>query len=625
MDLTPWPRSLRTAGILFVILAAGLVLKLAQAVLMPIALSALIAFVLHPLVRRGQRLGLPRAVSVVLVVSLASLIVAVIGYFASAQVSSLALELPQYSRNIEEKVTTFKTWMRQGTFEQVSQLAARIDERSDRRAADEVTERGSQLPLPGDPAKPVDSHHAGTAAGVPFYPISGDGLTGVPFLSTFLGSLGTAGVVVVLVTFFLIYQVEIRDRLVVITGRGALATTTKALQDAGARISRYLLMQLIINASYGLVVGIGLAVLGVPYAMVWGVLCGCVRYFPYVGPWIGASLPLVMSLITSSGWTQPIAVAAMFIVIELLSNNVMEPLLYGHSVGLSGISVILAAVVWTWLWGPLGLVLATPMTVCLVVLGKHVPGLRVFDQLLGDPPTVGPPVRLYQRLLAGDSAEADELIGAAMAENPVVRVCDDLLLPALDLALYDLKSGVIDHYDADQIRAQLSEFIEDLPVSEEGGPRPSHAGQNGAAALEGTSRVVGIAARSDVEELPLEMLGRILPWNHCRFDILSTKLLLSERFLQLREDPPDVLCISVCRATELMHARRICRTARQYLPSLKVFVARWLESDTAQDNQQLLDAGANQIVTSLDELMRLIRATVDLRNGRVSEAVPAQA
>jgi predicted PurR-regulated permease PerM len=619
---TSWPRPLRTAGILIAVLAVGLILKLAQAVLMPIALAALIAFVLQPLVKRGQRWGIPRIPAVVAVVVAASVLVGIVGYFASAQVNSLALELPQYSRNIEEKVTALKTWMREGPIERVSALVARIDERTDRRAAEETTRRGMPGML-GDAGKLVPARDAGTAENGALAADAGSPLGGIPFLSAVLGSLGTAGIIIVLVTFFLAYQAEIRDRIVVITGRGALATTTKALQDAGARISRYLLMQFVINASYGLVVGIGLALLGVPYATVWGLLAGCVRYFPYVGPWIGACLPLLLSLVTSSGWTQPLLVAALFIVVELLSNNVMEPLLYGHSVGLSGVAVILAAVIWAWLWGPIGLVLSTPITACLVVLGKHVPGLRIFDQLLGAPPAVSAPIRLYQRLLAGDSAEADELITTALDNTSVVKVCDDLLIPALDLATSDLRAGVIDQYDADQIREQMREFIEDLPREQVSHSRSADA-HNGAA--DGAhARVVGMAARSAEEELALEMLGCTLSETRYRFELLSTQLLLSERFLQLGEDPPDVLCLSLCRATELMHARRICRTARATLPSMKVVVARWLERPDAHGNQQLIEAGATQIVASLEELQRAIGTLLQLQRRKPEVAAPAGA
>jgi hypothetical protein len=237
---------------------------------------------------------------------------------------------------------------------------------------------------------------------------------------------------------------------------------------------------------------------------------------------------------------------------------------------------------------------------------------------------VSAPIRLYQRLLARDSAEADELITAALDDTSVVEACDQLLIPALDLATADLKAGVIDQYDADQIGEQLREFIAELPCHPDSQSAPPVV-HNGSAA-DSHARVVGMAARSPEEELALEMLGCTLSETRYRFELLSTQLLLSERFLQLREDPPDVLCLSLCRATDLMHARRVCRTARTMLPAMKVVVARWLERPDAHGNQQLMEAGATQVVFSLDELQRAIGNLLQLQGRRVPEQpVPAGA
>ena len=234
---------------------------------------------------------------------------------------------------------------------------------------------------------------------------------------------------------------DLRNRLIGLVGSGQLTVTTRALDDAGQRISRYLLMQFIINGSYGLAAGLGLFFLGVPYAVLWGFLAAVFRYIPYVGPWIAAFFPIIISLVAFPGWGQLALVIGLFVLLELWSNLLMEPWLYGHSIGVSEVGLLVVTGFWTWLWGPIGLVLATPLTVCLVVLGRHVPQLHFFDLLFGKAPALAPPVIYYQRLLARDQEEATEVVEDYVKAHSLEKVYDEVLIPALLLAWQDRQQG----------------------------------------------------------------------------------------------------------------------------------------------------------------------------------------
>ena len=215
---------------------------------------------------------------------------------------------------------------------------------------------------------------------------------------TLLEVLGTTGIVIVLVVFFLVRREDLRDRFIHLVGKGHVTVTTQMLEDADTRVSRYLSMLFLVNVTFGISVGIGLYLIGVPNAILWGILAAALRFIPYIGPWIAAAMPIGLSMAISTGWVAPILTVGLFVVLELFSNNVLEPWLYGKNTGVSAVAVLVAAVFWTWLWGPVGLLLATPLTVCLLVVGKHVPQLSFLDILLGNEPVFEPKKRIYQRL-----------------------------------------------------------------------------------------------------------------------------------------------------------------------------------------------------------------------------------
>jgi hypothetical protein len=289
------------------------------------------------------------------------------------------------------------------------------------------------------------------------------------YLGTLLGPLGTAGIVIVFVIFMLIGREDLRDRIIRLVGEGQLNITTQALDDAATRISRYLVAQAIVNGSYGAAISLGLWLIGVtladgwfPSFVLWGLLCALLRFIPYIGPWIAAAFPLILSLAVYPGYSVFFAVAGMFIIVELLSNNFMEPWLYGSSTGMSAVAVLVAAVFWTWLWGPIGLLLSTPLTVCIVVVGKYVPQFRFFDILLGDQPVLSPAERIYQRLLAMDAEEAADVAEEQLESSSLEAVYDQVLLPALAMAEQDRHADQLDDRRGLFIRDALRDIIDEL-------------------------------------------------------------------------------------------------------------------------------------------------------------------
>jgi len=299
--------------------------------------------------------------------------------------------------------------------------------------------------------------------------------------------------------------------------------TTRALDDAGQRISRYLLMQFIINGSYGVAMGLGLFFLGVPYAVLWGFLAAVFRYVPYVGPWIAAVFPITISLVAFPGWERLAMVLGLFLLLELWSNLLMEPWLYGHSIGVSEVGLLVVTGFWTWLWGPIGLVLATPLTVCLVVLGRHVPHLYFFDMLLGSTPALDPPVIYYQRLLAQDQEDAMTLVEEYVRAHTLERVYDDVLIPALLLAWQDRKQRILLGEDEAFILQATQDIVVELEALM---PEPAvgeAANEDAAVSMRLPTWIVGCPAHHEAEEVIVQMLRQLMQPTGCRVEVISTR------------------------------------------------------------------------------------------------------
>ncbi|HEV3255433.1 MAG TPA: AI-2E family transporter [Gemmataceae bacterium] len=555
-------------------------LYLAQKILIPLSLAVLLAFILSPVVDVLQRRGLWRVPSVLVVVSLSFLLLGGIGLGLTLQLKSLAADLPRYQKNIAQKIAGLRE-VGQGTL--LQDLQDMVKGITDGLSNEDQSKEGEPPVVRLESSRlPGFERAAGQAA-------------------EFLAS---AGLVVVLLVFMLIRREDLRNRLVRLVAHGRLVTTTRAFEEGARRLSRFLLMQLVINASFGLALGLGLFVIGVPYPLLWGILATTLRFLPYVGSLL-TMVPLVLfGVAVFPTWTQPILVLALLVVLEVSTANVVEPLLFGHSTGVAPIALLAAAAFWTWLWGPIGLVLSTPLTACLVVLGRFVPHLEFLGVLLGDDPALDPEVTYYQRLLARDQDEATDLVEEFLQTHPREAVYDQVLAPALVLAKRDRESGALTPADEQFIVQVTRDIMDDLVMPQQQHPldtaetTPTEATEPARAKVP----VFGCPARDQEDELALHMFGHLLAPSGCQVEVLSAQMLTGEVVSRVQKERPAIVCIAALPPGGLAQTRYLCKRLRAQFPGLRIVVGRWgLSEHSDRVREQLLSAGADQVVTTLIE------------------------
>jgi predicted PurR-regulated permease PerM len=423
-------------------------------IFVPVALAVLLSFVLAPFVRRLQSLRIPRTASVLIVVFFGFAIIFSLGGLMVSEATRLAARLPGYQQTLSDKVESLRGLMGgSGTLEQASTV---------------LKELGKELQH-GDTSGQSDTgltrQGSGQAIPIPVevkQPDPGALTTLAKIIEPLLSPLTRTGIVVIFVSFILLQREDLRNRLVRLAGSGDIQRTTAALDDAGKRLSKLFLTQIMFNAVFGLAIGVGLEFIGVPSAPLWGLIAMILRFVPYIGALISAIFPLILAAAVGSGWQMLVLTALLFVVLEVLAGQVVEPLVYGHSSGLSPVAVILSASFWTWLWGPIGLVMATPLTVCLVVVGRHVERLKFLEIMLGDRPPLTPPELVYQRMLAGDPLEAAEQAHAFLKESSLRGYCDAILLEGLRLAEADRRLGHLDDERLTRIASTVDELLADL-------------------------------------------------------------------------------------------------------------------------------------------------------------------
>ncbi len=602
-----------------VILLAGTVIGLvivltliwARPVLIPIAMAVLLTFLLNPLVRALQRRGLGRLGSVMLAVAAAGIVLVTVGMMVTNEVASVLAKLPQHTSIIKAKVQSLR---RLYSGKLIGQFETMVDEIS-REFQESPT--GKSLVL-NKPPSLVPERNASPEG------VASPNMTSFPWMSLtgYLGSalevLGTLAFSMILLVFFLLGREDLRDRIVLLAGKARLALTSKALEEVTERITRYIVMVALLNGGYGIVMAIGLYVLHVPNAFLWGFLAAGLRFIPYVGPWIGAIFPIVMSLATSDGWSFPLAVFGYIVVLELISNNVIEPLAFGHSTGVSPTALIISAAFWMYLWGPIGLVLSAPIAVCLVVLGKNISQLGFLNLLLGDGPALRAQVGLYQRLMLGDQLEASELILQRIKTTPVEEVYDALLIPSLNYTRRDLLRDYLTGDDQRMIVEGMRKTL--LVVDESAHPSVvktlsstdplAHSVQ----ALDLSAKlqlpvVLGCPARDDTDEVGLEMLRQLLNPNRCTLEVASVEMLVSELVSQIVVNPPVAICIASLPPGGMSHARYLCKRLRDAAPDMQIIVGRWGPNGVSKlDRERLVAAGANSVTTTLLETRKLIES-----------------
>ena len=434
------------------------VLYFGREVLVPIALAVLMSFVLAPLVGLLQRIWFPRIAAVFVVVIVAFSAVFAIGGLMASQVNQLANDLPRYQSTLSEKIQSLRgAASGTGTLQRASEVLHSLSKELDRPKLDSQTP-----PVPADLAAPVKPIPVEVRQ-----PDPGALQTLAALITPLIHPLATTGIVVIFVIFILVQQQDLRNRLVRLAGSQDLQRTTAAMDDAGRRLSRLFLTQLMLNAGFGIVIGSGLWLIGVPSAPLWGILAMILRFVPYIGAIIAAIFPLVLAATVGPGWSMVLWTIALFIIVEPVIGHGIEPLLYGHSSGLSPVAVVVSATFWTWLWGPIGLVLATPLTICLVVLGRHVDRLKFLDVLLGDRPALTPAEIAYQRMLAGDPVEATEQAQKFLRERSLIEYYDEVLMSGLKLAQSDAERGLLDQERMQRIRDAVVEIVDDLSVHQD--------------------------------------------------------------------------------------------------------------------------------------------------------------
>jgi predicted PurR-regulated permease PerM len=423
-------------------------------VLVPMTLAILMSFVLAPPVDFLQRWYVPRIVAVIGVVLLAFAGLFSLGGLMISQVNQLASDLPRYQSTLREKIQNLRgVAAGTGTLERASEVLQSLSREIDR---PNITGPSPAAPfaLPMSPDRPIPVEVR--------QPDPGALQTLAALIAPLIHPLATTGIVVIFIIFILIQKQDLRNRLVRLAGSRDLQRTTAAIDDAGQRLSRLFLTQLALNAGFGLVIGTGLWFIGVPSAPLWGMLAMILRFVPYIGPPIAAIFPLVLAAAVGTGWSMVIWTGALFLVVETIVGNAVEPVVCGHSTGLSPVAIIASATFWTWLWGPIGLILATPLSVCLVVLGRHVDRLKFLDVMLGDKPPLTPPELVYQRMLARDSVEAAEQAEQFLKEKPLLTYYEEVLVEALKLAQTDADRGFLDDDLMLRVRDAVAEIVDDL-------------------------------------------------------------------------------------------------------------------------------------------------------------------
>lgn len=602
------PKSLKLSPLVVVGTLVLIVASLywARVVLMPIALAMLLTFLLSPCDSALRHLGLGRLVSVTLLTVLTFSLIGIIGWAISVQVKEFASDLPGYRGNIKKRIEDFQV----GKGTALDKVRATVEQVIvDVETIAPPAEKVSNEQVVGDvntnapPAEQVSKPVLVTLQGGRFS--SGVWKLVLPLLESAFKIL----LIVMLVIFMLLERDELRNRVIRLLGYGRLSLTTTALDEAGHRVSRYLLTLSIINAGVGLVIGLGLFLLGVPYALLWGCLIFILRFVPYLGIWIAALLPFAVSLATSSNWWQPLSVLGMFAVFETVAAMIIEPMLFSQSAGTSKLAMLIAIAFWTSLWGPVGLLLATPLTACLTVIAKYVPQLEFIAVLFGDQPMMQASVTYYKRLLALDQDEAEAIVEEQLHTHSVEHVFDEILVPALHYAKRDSRLGILTDDEQEFIYKSTREIIERIGLSPTRPLPLIDVAASDAGILSDTVtvsvdkiRILASPAQSEGEAIALLMLQQLLDPTRYEMEINTTGKRLSEILREAEQKTPALFCVGFIPPGGLSACRHLSKLLHTRLPELTIVVGHWgLHEKVHNDRETLLAAGATHVAATLIE------------------------
>lgn len=590
-------------------------LQWGRPVLIPIAVAVLLTFLLNPVVKAFHHRGLSQFVSVMTAVSAAGIILMCLGWVVTKQVSGMVAELPQNTARIKAKVKTLKELATGPTKDRIGQMIEEISEEIYLPAAERTAVASGEAKEQVDPRTGLVIVQENSA-----YWTS---LTG--YMGSAFEILGTLALSLVLLVFFLIEREDLRDRVVLLAGKARLALTSKALEDITDRISRYIGMVALVNGGFGLVLTGGLMLLGVPYALLWGFLAATLRFIPYIGPWIGAVFPITMSLAMSDGWGQPLGVFAFVAVIELFTNNVVEPLLFGHTTGVSPTALLVSAATWLYLWGPIGLVLSASFAVCLVVIGKNIPQLSFLYLLLGDKPALNADYSYYQRLMLGEYHEAANLALKRLKSTSAELTYDEMIVPVLNFTKRDVGRDYLTEDDqrtiVDGIRVTLGKIDDELSKSTDwvtwfSTPKAAIE-QVDLPELGAKTKVLACPATDDSDRVVLEMLGQLLEPNRWALKIESSETLTSELIMRVRAESPAMIVIASVPPGGLAHCLYLCKRLRKAASGIPILVLRCGQKrNISRERDQLEKAGASFVRTTLVQMRDLLNARLPLVQAR---------
>src|SRR5277367_1164572 len=578
--MAAYTRDKNLARLLGVVVAVAVVgtLYFARVVLIPFTLAVLITFVLTPVSRLLERMHFGRMFSTLIVVVLSFMVVGAVGWTVSQQFAQVMNQLPDYRSNIHAKLEALH----------LSKSTALNN------ASDTMNEISKDLAAPPAGNSPSGTHSAAAPSRQRPMQVEVVKSPALPLdsLESVLGIIGTFGIVVVLTFFMLVRRENFRNRLISLGGHRSLHVMTQAIDDATARVSRYLRLQLLVNICYGALIGTCLHFIGIPGALLWGVLVGLLRFLPYIGPPLGGILPLILSFAIFNGWVKPLETFGLFVVTEILVSNFVEPTLYGAYTGISSMAILLAAIFWTAIWGPIGLVLSTPLTVCVVVIGRHVPRLGFLTVLLGDEPVLTPDTRFYQRLLAMDHQEAKRVLENFLEKKSLEDLYDSVLIPALSLAERDRHHERLDKVSADFVISNTRRIIAELfeerrneirdssPGGREVAPPPTQRSEPDSPASRtphpsaANPKIVVVPARDEADEIVATMLCQLLTRAGYAAECVPLAK-PADMISKTVQSAPDIVCISALPPYAFSHAKSAYSKLFTQLPQSGLMLGVW--------------------------------------------------
>ncbi len=636
----PGLSSLLALAVGAVIIAA---LYLAREVLIPITLAVLLTFVLSPVVALLRHIHVPRVPAVLLAVVFAIGIIVSLGSAIGMQVASLASDLPLYASTIEKKVGTVRSFVTNNVEDLVNRLGRGIKQANTGQGvtpnpASNAPEGTVQKPIPVEVQQPSPA------------PLE----IARQILAPVLTPLEDLLIVIIVAIFVLLQKDDLRDRLIRLFGSSDLHRTTAAMDDAAHRLSRYFLSQFCINAVFGLIIGTGLFLIGVPSPVLWGILGALLRFVPYIGSFISGVLPTMLAAGVSPGWGLGIETAALFVIVETITGQFVEPMVYGHSTGLSPAAVVVAAIFWTWIWGPIGLILSTPLTLCLVVLGRYVDRLEFLDVILGDRPALTPVENFYQRMLAGDTDEAQDQAEHLLKERSLSSYYDEVVLRGLQLAASDVERGVLAEDQIERIQQAVRALVADLGSHGDADPHPAdaaaaeaessagekalpkHAAPNAvlltpdqlAPGWRSEAPVLCIAGRGSLDEAASCMLAQLLGKHGLGARVTPFEAASRDRINTLDVEGVAMVCISYLDLSGApSHLRYLVRRIRRRIPHVPILVGLWPAEDAMlKDEQMHAQLGATYYTSSLHEAVDdCLKAALEASGTPVPSEVPGDA